>query len=325
VPSGPTQTKNTMKRSTKFQATMKGLHATLLAPYAVFIIVSIACISTTSDIEGPFYLNGAPFTTQIAKAGEPGERLFISGTVYSDEDTGNCITPIEDTELDVWQANDAGAYDNSAALDSCISCNLRGKMKTDANGQYSFETILPGPYDIGGGQFRPGHIHIKASAQGHTDLTTQLYFEGDIFIPTDPWASDPDAVNRIIPLTQDAGGAWHGDFDIILEGTVVIGIENPAKYNEQGYLLQNHPNPFNRSTLISFEVFNKETKVLLNIYDLKGSLVKKLIHQKMIPGRYTINWNGTNQQGLKVANSIYICKFSMNGSPIKDIKVIVQR
>jgi len=279
----------------------------------LFLLPMIVC-HTTSDIEGPFYLAGAPFTTQIASASEPGTRLFIRGTVYS----GNCISPIEDAELDVWQANDVGAYDNSAAF------NLRGKMKTDANGQYSFETILPGPYDIGGGQFRPGHIHIKASAQGHTDLTTQLYFKGDPNIPGDPWASDPDAVNRIIPLTLDTNGAWHGEFDITLDGTILSGIKNPAKYNEQGYLLQNRPNPFNRSTLINFGVFNK-TEVLLNIYDLKGSLVKKLIHQKMIPGRYTINWNGTNQQGLKVANSIYICKFVMNGSPIKDIKIIVQR
>ena len=272
----------------------------------------VRCLPTTADILGPFYKSGAPFTTKLADINEPGDRLFIKGNVF----TSDCITPIEDALLDVWHADDAGVYDTSN------NYNLRGKMKTDVNGEYSYETILPGAYDIGGGQFRPKHIHIKASAQGHTDLTTQLYFQGDPFIPTDPWASDPDAVNRIIPLTKDIDNNWQGEFDIILDSNT--GIDESKKLGDLGYLLQNVPNPFSDFTSINYGVFRKGD-VDISIYDIKGSLIKKLVYKKMVPGRFTIEWDCTNQNGSKVPNGIYICRFAINNNNVKNIRMLVQK
>jgi protocatechuate 3,4-dioxygenase beta subunit len=72
-------------------------------------------------------------------------------------------------------------------------------------------TVLPGRYP-NGRSFRPRHIHYKVRAPGFPELTTQLYFEGDEFITTDPWAR----VSRsIIPLRRDSAGA-RGTFDLIL-------------------------------------------------------------------------------------------------------------
>ena len=45
---------------------------------------------------------------------------------------------------------------------------------------------------------------------------TQLYFEGDAEITTDPWASENDAIDRIIPLIEDTDGNKAGTFDIKL-------------------------------------------------------------------------------------------------------------
>lgn len=270
------------------------------------------CIPTTADILGPFYKSGAPFTTILADINEPGERLFINGTLF----TSDCITPIEDALIDVWHANDSGAYDSSN------NYNLRGKMKTDANGQYSFETILPGAYDIGGGQFRPKHIHVKASAQSHADLTTQLYFQGDPFIPSDPWASDPDAIDRIIPLTKDVNNNWKGEFDIILDSNTGLG--KTKKLDKLGYLMQNVPNPFSDFTNINYTVFIK-SKVEISIYDLKGSLIKKLVYKKMVPGRFIVKWDCSHQNGSKVSNGIYICRFLMNNKNVNNIRMLVQK
>ena len=271
-----------------------------------------ACETTTVDIEGPFYLSGAPNKTILADVNEPGERLFITGRVFSSD----CITPVENAVVDVWHSDDSGNYDNSS------SYNLRGIMNTDANGNYGFETILPGQYDIGGGQFRPSHIHFKALAQAHTGLTTQLYFEGDPFIAADPWASDPAAANRIIPLTQDINSAWHGVFDIVLDSSV--GVKSIETKIETGYLLQNHPNPFSASTLIRFGVFEK-SKVELYIFDLSGRLVKKLLHQTLPNGRYTAEWNRTDQAETKISSGAYICRLMMNGKNVKNIRMIVQK
>ena len=50
--------------------------------------------------------------------------------------------------------------------------------KTDEHGRYAYTTIVPGHY-LNGVQYRPAHIHLKASAAAHAPLTTQLYFAGD--------------------------------------------------------------------------------------------------------------------------------------------------
>ncbi len=169
------------------------------------------CLATSDDILGPFYLVGSPVTTQVAAENEPGTRLYISGSVLSND----CMTPVPDAMIEVWQANDAAVYDTSQNF------NLRGTMYSDANGQYSFETIMPGAY-LNGSQFRPKHIHYRVTREGFPSLITQLYFEGDPFIPADPWASQSDAVMRIIPLNDIGGGELEGVFDIVLDGHVGI-------------------------------------------------------------------------------------------------------
>jgi len=50
---------------------------------SAFAAAAKSCRLTEPDIIGPFYRFGAPFQTQLAGPNEPGERLIISGKVYS--------------------------------------------------------------------------------------------------------------------------------------------------------------------------------------------------------------------------------------------------
>lgn len=61
-------------------------------------------------------------------------------------------------------------------------------------------------------------------------------------------------------------------------------------------LHQNYPNPFNPVTKIRFEVSNYKpiSHVQLNIYDISGKLVSKLVNGDFKGGIYEINWNGEN-------------------------------
>jgi len=58
-------------------------------------------------------------------------------------------------------------------------------------------------------------------------------------------------------------------------------------------LHQNYPNPFNPLTNINFDVAVM-SEVQLNVYDISGKTVTVLIDSKMNPGKYTVNFNGTN-------------------------------
>jgi hypothetical protein len=73
-------------------------------------------------------------------------------------------------------------------------------------------------------------------------------------------------------------------------------------------LFENYPNPFNPSTTISYAV-PKLSNVSLSIYDMMGKEVKSYIKDGASAGGHNFVWDGTNNNGEKVASGIYIYKF----------------
>ena len=55
-------------------------------------------------------------------------------------------------------------------------------------------------------------------------------------------------------------------------------------------LAQNYPNPFNPMTNISFQI-SKLSDIEINIYNIKGQLIKNLFKGKKSSGYHTISWN----------------------------------
>ncbi len=161
------------------------------------------CQETEDNLEGPFYLEGAPERAVLVEPDMLGTRLTLSGQVL-----GTDCVPLASALLDVWQADwredETGDYDRDGF-------RLRGKLVTDAAGLYQLETIIPGRY-LNGGAFRPAHIHVKASAGGHALLTTQLYFAGDPFNASDPFIEAP----LIMCLEDEPDGGKIARFDFVL-------------------------------------------------------------------------------------------------------------
>jgi hypothetical protein len=69
-------------------------------------------------------------------------------------------------------------------------------------------------------------------------------------------------------------------------------------------LHQNHPNPFNPSTTISFTL-PKKTQANLSIYNLEGKLVKTLLNGLMDEGYKKTTWDGINISGNPVSSGVY--------------------
>jgi len=151
---------------------------------------------TKDDIEGPFYLAGAPFKRNIVPEGTAGEPLTLSGGVFLLDSNHRVATPVPDAELDFWQADKDGRYDNQDWEDPHEAPPehvylFRGKQLSEKNGVYLLETIKPGHYPINDAltEFRTSHIHAKVRIKDRLVLTTQLYFPGDPFNRTDHWYS----------------------------------------------------------------------------------------------------------------------------------------
>ncbi len=77
-------------------------------------------------------------------------------------------------------------------------------------------------------------------------------------------------------------------------------------------LYNNYPNPFNPETFIKF-VLEKQSKVLLKVYNAGGQLVNTLADSNYEPGSYWIKWDGTNNSGFEVASGVYFYQLNVDG------------
>ena len=88
---------------------------------------------------------------------------------------------------------------------------------------------------------------------------------------------------------------------------------------EQYTLSQNYPNPFNPTTQIRFALPNKAA-VSLEIYDFQGSLIRKLVNQKIYDsGQAEIIWNGKNDHGHTVSTGIYFYRMQAQDLDSREI------
>jgi hypothetical protein len=69
-------------------------------------------------------------------------------------------------------------------------------------------------------------------------------------------------------------------------------------------LHQNHPNPFNPSTLIEYTL-DKNERVVLAVYDVKGRLVRILVKRRKGPGVYAAEWNGLDDRNRPLTSGVY--------------------
>ena len=152
---------------------------------------------TTSDILGPYYRPDSPVRSNLIIKGEKGEPLELLGKIKHQD----CITPYKNAKIELWHCSSGGVYDNDTP-----EFKYRGTTFSDEQGFYSFQTILPVPYDAGGGYIRPAHFHLMITAEGYQPLVTQLYFNGDKHIEKDIYANAEVAKKRRLEVKDSAFG-----------------------------------------------------------------------------------------------------------------------
>ena len=133
---------------------------------------------TPAQTEGPFYPDKLPLDTDndllvLNDSITPGvgEVTYLSGKIL-----GINGEPIRNAVVEIWQADNNGAYlhsgsDNGGKRDS----NFQGfgRFTTGSTGEYLFRTIKPVPYPG-----RSPHIHFAVKVPGRDKFTTQCYVKG---------------------------------------------------------------------------------------------------------------------------------------------------
>lgn len=186
---------------------------------------------------------------------------------------------------------------------AAIAWQIRFKSGSDANGQflYPVEICWSSSCFDSTGPFAGGHFYLQH--------------------PTNPGEFSIDM--------QSGGGPINNTFytlrsiaaDSLCLEIKNVGLDNarivfiPAKSIVSDgeapvfALEQNYPNPFNASTTLRLAVAERRS-VRLDIYDVKGTLVRTLVDETVDAGSYPVVWDGASAQGVVMPAGTYIAKMT---------------
>ena len=189
---------------------------------------------------------------------------------------------------------------------------------SDPDSGYSVDNLAPcTPLALAGEQsFVPEGLALTWALNSENDLDHYRVYRGasEGFVP-----GPGNILGSPCDTTMfDAGWTWssgywykvsavdvHGNESgyALLGPDGVTGDDVPAVPHAT-YLDQNHPNPFNPVTIITFGLA-EPAHVSLRIYDVAGRLVRVLVDEHRIEDRYEVTWDGRDGTGSQVASGVY--------------------
>jgi len=226
----------------------------------------------------------------------------------------------------LYAANIAGWIDVSNCIfdnDTWGEINIRETQQYGFVSHMNFRNNLIRDY--------PASVYVHPS----NDVTFNGFnFDADPSFAGSDW-TDPLSyrLNHDSPCidagTPDTTGLYLPSFDLygnprIYNGIIDIGCnewngtahrDSTIPLPSEAMALQAYPNPFYPSTTIAYTV-PKDGEVRLNIYNLKGQLVKTLVSEPKKSGSYKIIWNGEDQAGNKVSSGLYFTRIESNGKSL---------
>ena len=182
---------------------------------------------TPSQTVGPYFAYGLtprqygyPFTSlaegAMAGPGTEGQRIRLQGRVFDGADQA-----VPDAMIELWQANAHGRYNHPAdgRSDNLLDPDFRGfgRVGTDAEGAFLFDTVKPGASAEG----QAPHLNLIVFMRGLlSHAYTRVYFADDAANATDTvLASVPEERRKTLiakPEETPAGRIYR--FDIRMQG-----------------------------------------------------------------------------------------------------------
>lgn len=103
---------------------------------------------------------------------------------------------------------------------------------------------------------------------------------------------------------NEAVSMWFDNISIEFESYITSNKSIETTSTKENILMQNSPNPFTTETNIKFET-TQNSKIQLNIMDLNGRIVRKILNATKPAGNYEVVWDGKDELGNRVASGSY--------------------
>ncbi len=183
--------------------------------------------ATPNTLPGPFYRADVPDLPQGANLSRDGLGDPLEVRLRIKDLDGH---PIQQAQVEVWHANALGRYENQDP-DLQPEFNLRGRLRSDAEGRVQFQTVKPRGYALpedgpvgrlltalGLRLERPAHLHFRVTAAGFQTLTTHIFDRHDPAIDRDAlFGVRPELLADFRALPAATGGpAYELDLCLVL-------------------------------------------------------------------------------------------------------------
>ena len=110
--------------------------------------------------------------------------------------------------------------------------------------------------------------------------------------------------------------------------SLITGVEEtpPPSIPASPVLYQNYPNPFNASTIIPFTVkaHADGEQTVLEVYNVLGQVVARLVDAQLPAGNYTVLWDGTTGKGVSAPSGVYFVRL-MSGVDQQTRKMVLSK
>lgn len=136
----------------------------------------------------------------------------------------------------------------------------------------------------------------------NTEQMTYPY-DPDTFVGWDfdeVWAADVDyEVNNGYPYLRDDASVAVEEDDIAIAAPKTVEMKI-------------YPNPFNPNAVIAFNL-PQRTTVAINIFNVRGQLVKSLVDNEYPAGEHKASWDGTDDRGTSQPSGVYFTQIETPG------------
>jgi hypothetical protein len=139
------------------------------------------------------------------------------------------------------------------------------------------------------------------------------------------------AVNTDFDMRGDAVSFHSGNSSVVLKRPrviidYVVGVaEQPEMplLPSKTTLSKCSPTPFSNNAYISYSLSKPET-VELNVYNLNGKLIRRLVNKQQNSGHYQVCWDGRDNLGKNLPNGVYFYQLKTNGNRITKKTIIIR-
>ena len=165
-----------------------------------------------------------------------------------------------------------------------------------------------------------GHAGLEAAGFSNVNMGSKVvYFPVDLmYWYTTPGYTPPGALGAVAARTE-------GLNNILIYFGHLSGSGTPTGVGDAPRVLsaRNFPNPFNPTTEIKFNM-PKRGHVNIEIFNVRGELVRTLVDEVRDAGLQSVMWNGTSDSGSDVASGVYFYQTKTDGQTVVNKMALVK-